>query len=219
MNSLDPSYLRYIYDGIFNGVIASDNESTLPEGLVGLYEDKFLETIPAGKRQQALEIFACWALLKKETSILFISEILQVDETEIFELVGTYSSWFNSPESGKYSLYHERLRIYFLQKLREKEVKRINQCLIDRLQKAIADQIKDEFEIYALQFLGDHLVLEAFVNEAKGKELLDFSKNELIWNRQIKVATNLLGPKTQYKTPFYGRLNTNPKKVFLATWI
>ena len=46
MNSLDPSYLRYIYDGIFNGVIASDNESTLSEGLVGLYEDAFLENIP-----------------------------------------------------------------------------------------------------------------------------------------------------------------------------
>ena len=147
MNSLDPSYLRYIYDGIFNGVIASDNESTLPEGLVGLYEDAFLENIPVYRRQQSLEVFACWALLKKEASILFVSEILQVDETEVFELVGTYSSWFNSPESGKYSLYHERLRIYFLQKLNENEIQSINQRLIARLQKAIAEQYKDEFEI------------------------------------------------------------------------
>jgi hypothetical protein len=81
MNSLDPSYLRYIYDGIFNGIIASDNESNLPDGLVGLYEDAFLENIPVYKRQQSLDIFACWALLKKEASILFVSEILQVDET------------------------------------------------------------------------------------------------------------------------------------------
>ena len=43
-------------------------------------------------------------------------------------------------------MYHERLRIYFLQKLGEKEVQRLNQRIIYRLQKAISDQYKDEFE-------------------------------------------------------------------------
>ena len=98
MNSLDPSYLRYIYDGIFNGVIPSDNKSTLPEGLVGLYEDAFLENIPVYRRQQSLEVFACWDLLKKEASILFVSELLNLDGTELDEFVRTYVSWFNSPE-------------------------------------------------------------------------------------------------------------------------
>jgi hypothetical protein len=212
MNSLDPSYLRYIYDGIFNDVIASDNESTLPDGLVGLYEDAFLENITVYRRQQSLEVFACWALLKKEASILFVSEILQVDETEIFELVGTYSSWFNSPESGKYSLYHERLRIYFLQKLGEKEVQRLNQRLIARLQKAISDQNKDEFEIYALQFLSDHLIVEAFADETKGKQLLDFTKNELIWNRQIKISNQFTWTKNTIQNTILWTSKYQPKE-------
>ena len=63
---------------------------------------------------------------------MFVSEILQLVETEVFVLVGIYSSWFNSYESGKYNLYHERLRIYFLQKLGEKEVQRLNQRIIYR---------------------------------------------------------------------------------------
>ncbi len=212
MNSLDPSYLRYIYDGIFNGVIASDNESTLPEGLVGLYEDAFLENIPVNSRQKSLEIFACWALLKKEASILFVSEILLVDETEVFELVGTYSSWFNSPETGKYSLYHERLRIYFLQKLGENELQRLNHRLIARLQKAISDQNKDEFEIYALQFLSDHLIVEAFADETKGKELLDFTKNELIWNRQIKISNQFTWTKNTIQNTILWTSKYQPKE-------
>ncbi len=101
MNSLDPSYLRYIYDGIFNGVITSDNESTLPEGLVGLYEVAFQENIPLAKRQQTLEIFTCWALLKKEVSVSFVSELLELEETALVEFVSTYAFWFNIPEFGK----------------------------------------------------------------------------------------------------------------------
>ncbi len=212
MNSLDPSYLRYIYDGIFNGVIASDNESTLPEGLVGLYEDAFLENIPVYRRQQTIVLFACWALLKKEASILFVSEILQFDENEVFELVGTYSSWFNSPESGKYSLYHERLRIYFLQKLNENEIQYINQRLIARLQKAIADQDRDEFEIYALQFLSDHLLVEAFADESKGKELFAFTKNENIWNRQIKVSNQFTWAKNTIQKTILWTSKYQPKE-------
>jgi hypothetical protein len=212
MNSLDPSYLRYIYDGIFNGVIASDNESTLPEGLVGLYEDAFLENIPVYSRQKSLEIFACWALLKKEASILFVSEILQLDETEVFELVGTYSTWFNSPESGKYSLYHERIRIYFLQKLNENEIQTLNHRLIVRLQKAIVDQHKDEFEIYALQFLSDHLLVEAFADEVKGKELLDFTKDERNWNRQIKVSNQFTWTKNTIQNTILWTTKYQPKE-------
>ena len=59
MNSLDPSYLRYIYDGILKGEISSENESALPEGLVGLYEVAFQENIPLAKRQQYLLVGLC----------------------------------------------------------------------------------------------------------------------------------------------------------------
>jgi hypothetical protein len=45
MNNLDPSYLRYIYDNILNGNVSVDNESSLPDGLIGMFEDAFNDEI------------------------------------------------------------------------------------------------------------------------------------------------------------------------------
>jgi hypothetical protein len=36
MIHLDPTYLRYIYDGLIKGGVHSENESELPEGIIGL---------------------------------------------------------------------------------------------------------------------------------------------------------------------------------------
>ena len=38
MNNLEPSYLRYIYDGLDKGELHPDNAAGLPLGLTGLYE-------------------------------------------------------------------------------------------------------------------------------------------------------------------------------------
>jgi hypothetical protein len=38
MSNLEPSYLRYIYDGLVNGSIHPENAAELPEGLIGMYE-------------------------------------------------------------------------------------------------------------------------------------------------------------------------------------
>jgi hypothetical protein len=60
---LEPTYLRYIYDGLIKGSIHPENSAELPEGLIGLYEEAFDERQPVQKRQQLLERFAIWALL------------------------------------------------------------------------------------------------------------------------------------------------------------
>jgi hypothetical protein len=41
-NKIDPSYLRYIYDGLNNNNVHPDNASSLPDGLTGLYDLSFL---------------------------------------------------------------------------------------------------------------------------------------------------------------------------------
>jgi hypothetical protein len=64
MKNLDPSYLRYIYDSILSADVSPDNESSLPDGLVGLYEETFDEAMPVRKRERLLKIFAIWALLR-----------------------------------------------------------------------------------------------------------------------------------------------------------
>ena len=195
MNSqIDPTYLRYIYDGLSKGNISLENEAALPEGLVGLYEEAFNESIPAHKRQKTLEYFAMWALLKKEVSCSFFAEILNTNEEEVADFIASYAAWFNSPESGKYQLYHERLKVYLLQKLSEKEVHELHEKLITRLEQAIENQKADEFEWYALEFLGNEKFVKAII---KGKEFdfIQFSLDPKIWHRQRQISKDFVWSK------------------------
>jgi hypothetical protein len=43
MPHLEPTYLRYIYDGLVKGSIHPENAAELPDGLIGLYEEVFDE--------------------------------------------------------------------------------------------------------------------------------------------------------------------------------
>ena len=186
-NSIEPTYLRYIYNGLNKGSIHLDNASALPEGLIGLYEEAFEENIPATERQKLLQRFTIWALLKKEVSANFVAELLDENEEDILNFIATYSKWFNSPESGKFQLYHERLKVFLLQKLSEKEVQALHENFITPLQKAIEDKKKDEFEYYALQYLSHHLLVKAFANN-NGEKLLNFVQDKNIWDRQIELS-------------------------------
>jgi hypothetical protein len=45
MKTIDPAYIRYIHDELLKGTIQPDNPTDLPEGLIGVYEDAFDESI------------------------------------------------------------------------------------------------------------------------------------------------------------------------------
>jgi hypothetical protein len=187
MQQLEPTYLRYIYDGLLKGSIHPENAAELPEGLIGLYEEAFDERTSVVERQKLLERFSIWALLKKEVSAAFVAEVLRETEDDIQEFISTYSAWFNSPESGKYQLYHERLKVYLLQKLSEGEVHRLHEKLLSRLEKAIKEQKADEFEFYGLEFLGGHLGISAMLN-GDGKKLIELAYSQTHWQRQLKIS-------------------------------
>jgi hypothetical protein len=187
MSHLEPSYLRYIYDGLEKGDLHPDNAAALPEGLIGLYEAAFEESKTARERQKLLETFAVWALLKKEVSAQFVAEILDVPTQEITDFIATYSSWFSSPESGKYQLYHERLKVYLLQKLSEKEIATLHNKFITRLEQAIEVQKQDEFELYGLEFLSVHYFTTAMLT-GDGTILITLSYNQNHWQRQLKLS-------------------------------
>jgi hypothetical protein len=142
------------------GIIHPDNAAELPDGLIGLYEEAFDERQPVHNRQKLLERFAVWALLKKEVSAAFVAEVLGESEDEIQDFIATYSAWFNSPESGKYQLYHERLKVYLLQKLSEGSVKVIIgsfiKCLIKKNQTV-------EMSNYAKEWKGLYFLLNGEV--------------------------------------------------------
>ena len=156
MSHLDPSYLRYIYDGLEKGNLHPDNAAALPEGLIGLYEDAFDESKPVLERQKILETFAIWALLKKEVSAQFVAEILNVHTQEIIDFIATYSSWFVSPENGKYQLYHERLKVYLLQKLSEGELSKLTKGIFKRLKIYFDSNLGNEFYEYAQFYFFDY---------------------------------------------------------------
>ncbi len=187
MFHLEPTYLRYIYDGLLKGSIHPENAAELPEGLIGLYEEAFDERTSVVERQKLLQRFAIWALLKKEVSAAFVAEVLGETEDEIQDFISKYSAWFNSPESGKYQLYHERLKVYLLQKLSEKEIHELHEKLITRLERAIEEQKADEFEWYGLEFLTSHLAVAAMLN-VDGKKLIEFAYSQNHWQRQLKIS-------------------------------
>ena len=162
MPHLEPTYLRYIYDGLVKGSIHPENAAELPDGLIGLYEEAFDERNSVVERQKLLERFAIWALLKKEVSAAFVAEVLGDTEDEIQNFISKYSAWFNSPESGKYQLYHERLKVYLLQKLSDGEVAKLNTLIVDYLVQKVNEAQQSESVTYCFEKLSFHLFLNAY---------------------------------------------------------
>ena len=190
MPNLDPTYLRYIYDNLIKGSVHPENASELPEGLIGLYEEAFEEHLPVMERQLLLKRFALFALLKKEVSISFVSEVLEEREEVVLEFILNYASWFNSPEPGKFQLYHERLKVYLLQKIKINEIEYLNQILSSFLKKGIENQLEDEKELYALEFMIDHLIVSAWMNNIKSEsEVVKLVSNLEFQNRQIMLSS------------------------------
>jgi hypothetical protein len=209
MQNLDPTYLRYIYDNLIKGSVHPENASELPEGLIGLYEESFEEHLPVLQRQLLLQWFALFALLKKEVSVAFVAEVFGESESDILEFINTYASWFNSPEPGKFQLFHERLKVFVLQKLSEKEIQTIHEKLIACLELAIEEQQSDEFERYGLEFIGEHLY-SFFDNK-----LFEVSLNKNFQDRQILILGNYLSIYKNLKFSLLLAKRNNERTVIL----
>jgi hypothetical protein len=187
MSNLEPTYLRYIYDGLVKGSIHPENAAELPEGLIGLYEEAFDERTSVVQRQKLLKRFAVWALLKKEVSVAFVAEVLEEAEADIQEFISAYSAWFNSPESGKYQLYHERLKVYLLQKLKTDEIRYFNGKIISLVKSSVFEEDFNEFQIYGLQFLGDHQYIEIF-HEKSFDNFISSCVQKEFYEKQFEVS-------------------------------
>ena len=115
------------------------------------------------------------------------SLIFNESEDDTKTLIDKYSKWFNSPSPGKYSLYHDRLRAYLLQKLGNHELKELNEKLISYLEKSLEDHKGDESEIYALEHLSTHMLVESQLNN-NFKRFHEYVNNEVLWPRQISAS-------------------------------
>ncbi|MDA8874739.1 hypothetical protein N9H78_03605, partial [Winogradskyella sp.] len=187
MQQLEPTYLRYVYDGLSKGSISSNNPTSLPIGFIGLFEDEFPSSMPLVERMSILNRLAIWALLKGPVSIEMVAEILNEHLDNAKALVDKYSKWFNSPEPGKYVLYHDRLRIYLLQKLSNNEVQDLNETLISYLENALNSEGLKEAESYALEHLSTHMLIESQMGN-NYERLHEFVNQEDLWKRQINSS-------------------------------
>ena len=187
MQQLEPTYLRYVYDGLSKGSISSNNPTSLPIGFIGLFEDEFPSSMPLVERMSILNRLATWALLKGPVSIEMVAEILDEHPDNTKALVNTYSKWFNSPEPGKYVLYHDRLRTYLLQKLSNHEVQDLNETLISYLENALNSEGLKEAELYALEHLSTHMAVESQMGN-NYERLHEFVNQEDLWKRQITTS-------------------------------
>jgi tetratricopeptide (TPR) repeat protein len=184
---IEPTYLRYIFDSLSLNTIHKDNISALPEGLIGMYEEAFSNEQNVSSRERFLNFFTAWSLLKKEVSTSLMANLLDWEEWEVIDFISVYTKWFNSPSSGKYLLYHERLRVFFLQKISSHRFNQSNQTFISKCQLALEQRNGDEWEVYALEHLPSHLLVAAMQSEADGVVFRNLVYDTAFWNRQIEI--------------------------------
>ncbi len=138
MSMLDPSYLRSVRDGILKRKIEANNTEALPDGLVGLYDQElFPPTMKWKERKESLKFFLVFALAQKEISADFAASILGDDWYDssdpenlkeekrlqrVNELIQLHSKRFSVAGNGQYRLYHERFRVYIMQKATEGDI-------------------------------------------------------------------------------------------------
>jgi hypothetical protein len=101
--------------------------------------------------------------------------------------IARYSKWFNSPTSGKYALYHERLRSFILQKISHTQFTACNEAIIKMGQEALERSNGDEWEHYALEHLSTHLLIQSM--ESKDAAIMKtLAYNNEHWNRQVEIS-------------------------------
>jgi tetratricopeptide (TPR) repeat protein len=186
-NFTDPTYLRTIYGGLLSGSLHKDNASSLPVGPVGIYEEALPPASHVKERQLFLEFFSVWALLKKEVSAEFVSQLLGWTEERVLDYIALYSKWFNAPLTGKYVLYHERFRSFVLQKISHAQFATCNEAIIYLGKRALEMQNGDEWEQYALEHLSTHLLIQAMESK-NATALKTLAYSNIHWNRQVEIS-------------------------------
>jgi hypothetical protein len=187
MSVIDPTYLRNIYDSLLSNTLHKDNASALPLGLEGIYEEYLPPACCVKERQEFLDFFSAWALLKKEVSAAFVSQLLGWTVEYVMDYISEYSKWFNAPLTGKYTLYHERLRSFVLQKISHAKFTDCNEDVISLGKEALRKRSYDELEQYALEYQSTHMLIQAM--ETGSLDLLkELAYNTAHWTRQIEIS-------------------------------
>jgi hypothetical protein len=211
---IDPSYIRNIRDGLKSEHIEANNIEALPEGLVGLYDKElFPPSLKWKERKETLQFFLVFALAQKEISADFTSTILgdewckvltyENETTEekrlkkVNEFIQLHSKRFTSAGGGKFRLYHERFRVYILQKVSNSDLTQFNQLFISLCESELKNNTEKDIpekEHYTLEFLSTHYFISAMqgekvcLNANDAASLKNLAYDQAYWERQVKAS-------------------------------
>jgi hypothetical protein len=108
-----------------------------------------------------------------------------------------HSKRFSSAGGGEYRLYHERIRVYVLQKVSEKDIMLFNNKFISLCETAletISEKDIPEKESYAHEFISTHFFISAMqgekecLNKEQAAALKKYAYDQQFWERQYKVS-------------------------------
>ena len=174
---IEPIYLRYVHDSLNKGSLNAENAAALPQGFIGLYEQEFAQKTPVSERKKVLNQLALWALFKGPVSANLAAAVLEIDEEQIKNLIDRYSSWFNSPESGKYQLYHERIKVFLLSKTNDSLIELNTESIISFCKQVLknSSDYLTEFVEFSLKYYSSHLYDLTFFKPKYYQELKSYS--------------------------------------------
>jgi hypothetical protein len=174
----------------------------LPDGLVGLYDQElFPPSMKWKERKETLQLFLVFALAQKEISADFAAQVMGdmwynlSDENtskeekrlqRVNDLIQLHSKRFGSAGGGKYRLYHERFRVYVLQKVALKQIMFYNDRYILTCQEALQN-CYEEREAYALQYLSFHCLSQSLIQKDQNA-FLEYYENYNLIERQKKLT-------------------------------
>jgi tetratricopeptide (TPR) repeat protein len=207
-NYIDPTYLRAIREGLLSGKLEKENEVELPEGLAELFDKElFPLNNTISEKQLLLHFFSSFALLQKNANPQFIAEILDWEERKVSIFIYKYSKWFSASGNNQFRLYHDRFRVYILQKITSKTFSQFNNKLIQICNQSITSNSNEENKLYALEHLSSHLFVKAML-DSDGSKLKQFAYDTTIWELQIKASKGfewskkMLGEMMQWASKF-----------------
>ena len=185
---IDPTYLRAIREGLLSGKLEKENEAELPEGIAELFDKElFPLNMAITEKQILIHFFTSFALVQKEVTPEFIAEILEWDKEVVYEYIFKYSKWFSGSGNNQFRLYHDRFRVYILQKITPKTFLLFNDKLISVCDNVLFSNSNEQIERYALEFMSTHLFVNSMLIGDASK-LKQFVYDSSIWERQIKIS-------------------------------
>jgi hypothetical protein len=139
MRNIDPTYLRFVCDGLKLGKLEKSNLNALPNSVSSFFEIIFAHEKSIIERRRTLDKFIFTALIRSGISLEYLAILSASSPYDWKQFVQLYSSYFNLDSSGNFRLFHDRLIVFLFQKSNDYVISRNVKKILDNID-LISDQ-------------------------------------------------------------------------------